>query len=483
MKMNRRHLLTFSVSSLAFLAGSPAFTKTLLSDWTAGASGDVNMNPEYAASIARMAYVWAYPMVNMINRRATLTAVPEPGRAYGVLPAAPKNRIGMLSDYIDPGQNWIACPNQDVVYGLGFTTLNETSVVIQVPDFGDRFWVVAIYDQRTDQLGQLGRQYNTEPGHYMLVGPNWDGVRPEGITDVIQSDTELALVVPRIFMDDTDEDRVAVQPLVDQVMMYPLAEFTGEMMTTDWSEAPSFGEATTGGENNWVPPENFLAQLGDVLEMVPPFPGEEANYSQFEALLDVVERDDTVRAAVQSAIDELNTDMVPDFLRWERNGKDVGNNWHRNQNNAQWGVDYYNRIASSRSNKFENRPVETQYFYTDHDIDSTQLDGNNTYAVTFKAGELPPVRGFWSLTLYNKHHFFYPNDLGRYSLGTKNTTLQYGEDGSLTLYVGNTSPGADLESNWIPAPAEEFSIYLRAYWPEAAINNERWTPPEVNKIQ
>ena len=97
-------------------------------------------------------------------------------------------------------------------------------------------------------------------------------------------------------------------------------------------------------------------------------------------------------------------------------------------------------------------------------------------------GLTPPVKGFWSLTLYNKEHFFYPNDVGRYSLGTKNTTLQYGEDGSLTLYVSNVSPGSDLESNWIPAPNEEFSLYLRAYWPDDAINNESWTPPEVNKI-
>ncbi len=483
--MKQRLLTTTSVALLAGFTclATPVSSQTNMSEWAATASSEVNMHPEYAVSIARTAYVWAYPMVNMINRRATLTAVPEPGRAYGVLPAAPKNRLGMLSDYIDPGQNWIACPNQDVVYGLGFTTLEETPVVIQVPDFGDRFWVVAIYNQRTDQLGELGQQYNTEPGQYMLVGPNWDGVTPEGITGVIRSDTELALVIPRIFMDDTDEDRMAIQPLVDQVMMYPLAEFTGDAKTNDWSESPSFGEAATGGENNWVPPENFLAQLGDVLEMVPPLPGEEAMYSQFEAMLAVAERDKRARSAVQAAIDDLNAHMVPGFLRWEYNGKPVGNNWNLNQNNAEWGVDYYNRTVTSRSNMFENRPVETQYYYTDYDVNRNQLVGDNLYAVTFEAGELPPVKGFWSLTLYNKEHFFYPNDLGRYSLGTKNTTLQYGDDGSLTIYVGNESPGADLESNWIPAPPEEFSLYLRGYWGEEAVLDGSWIPPEIQQVQ
>ena len=78
------------------------------------------MHPEYAKTIGRMAYVWGWPMVNQMNRRASITQAPEPGRLNGVLPVAPRGQIGMLNDYIDPGQNFVTCPNQDVVYGLGF---------------------------------------------------------------------------------------------------------------------------------------------------------------------------------------------------------------------------------------------------------------------------------------------------------------------------------------------------------------------------
>ena len=85
---------------------------------TAPATGVV-MHPEYAKAIGRMAYVWGWPMVNQINRRAAITQAPEPGRLNGVLPVAPRGQIGMLSDYIDPGQTFVTCPNQDVVYGLG----------------------------------------------------------------------------------------------------------------------------------------------------------------------------------------------------------------------------------------------------------------------------------------------------------------------------------------------------------------------------
>jgi hypothetical protein len=132
---------------------------------------------------------------------------------------------------------------------------------------------------------------------------------------------------------------------------------------------------------------------------------------------------------------------------------------------------------------FSARPNETQYFYTDNDASGAPLDGSKTYAITFPAGEEPPVNGFWSLTLYNEHHFFHPNDLGRYSLGTKNTTLQRNADGSLTLYAGANSPGADKESNWLPAPDDTFSLYIRAYWGKEAILDGTWQPPEIEVVQ
>src|SRR3546814_17702949 len=101
---------------------------------------------------------------------------------------------------------------------------------------------------------------------------------------------------------------------------------------------------------------------------------------------------------------------------------------------------------------FDNRPNETQYFYTDFDASGAPLDGNKSYAITFPAGQEPPVDGFWSLTLYNELHLFHPNDLDRYSLGTKNKNLERNEDGSLTLYAGDASHGRDKETNWLPAP-------------------------------
>jgi hypothetical protein len=73
--------------------------------------------------------------------------------------------------------------------------------------------------------------------------------------------------------------------------------------------------------------------------------------------------------------------------------------------------------------------------------------------------------------------------LHRYSLGTKNTDLTPNPDGSLTILIQAEEPTDELQRrNWLPAPAgDEFSLYLRAYWPEQAILNGSWTPPPVLK--
>jgi hypothetical protein len=492
--MKNDHVHRFGYLSLAALLGASTCLATSVvlaqqvpaprtaADVTAPATGVV-MHPEYAKTVGRMAYVWGWPMVNQINRRAAITQAPAPGRLNGVLPAAPRGQIAMLSDYIDPGQSFVTCPNQDVVYGLGFFSLDEEPVVIQVPNFGDRFWVYAMYDARTDQFAEVGKPYDTKPGFYLIVGPQWKGEKPAGIEAVIRSSTELANAIPRVFMDDTQEDRAAIQPVINQIVAYPLKDFDGKMKTKDWSKAPAIPgpKSEGGGETAWVVPEKFFDQLPAVLETVAPLPGEEALYGQLRVLLAAAAGDPAIKQALIQVAIETERDVIGPFFEWKHNGRSAGNGWNRSTNNARFGTDYFNRTGTAKSNMFDNKPTETQYFYTDGDSAGASLDGRTSYEITFAPGQEPPINGFWSLTLYNEHHFFHQNDLKRYSLGTKNKGLKKNADGSLTLYAGAKSPGADKEGNWLPAPNGRFSLYIRAYWGKQAILDGSWQPPKIVK--
>jgi hypothetical protein len=158
----------------------------------AGPASGTAMTKAYVQSVGRVAYLWGWPLVNMANRGAAFSKAPEPGLLGGVLPLA-WNSVAMLTGYASPEQTFVTCPNQDVVYGGGFFGLDQEPIVFHVPDFGDRFWVYALYDARTDEFSRIGKQYGTTPGFYLMVGPNWKGEKPAGITAVVRSSTSVVL--------------------------------------------------------------------------------------------------------------------------------------------------------------------------------------------------------------------------------------------------------------------------------------------------
>jgi hypothetical protein len=447
-----------------------------------GPDSSVRITEAYAAMVAKDAYFWAWPLVNIYNRRVAFAQVKELAMS-GPLIQAPLNRFGMLTDYVIPTERAVACPNQDVVYGIGALALDQSPVVIQVPDFGKRFWVYQIVDLRTDGFAQLGQMYDTKPGFYLLVGPEWAGETPKGIAKVFHSSTNTGIVGPRVFMDDTPEDRLAIQSAIQSVMMYPLSEFDGKMKTIDWNKIPKREAPLMGNEEmSWVIPEHFFDELPMVLADAPPLPGEEARYAQVLAVIAAAKKDPDIKKAMTAAASETEKQVIKPLFEFRNFGKQLPYHWSTINNGAAFGTDYFIRTAVAKSNILVNKDEQAKYFYQDLDSAGNRLNGVNKYTVTFTKEQMPPVNGFWSLTLYNQHHFFELNDMNRYSLGTKNKTMKTNKDGSLTIYVQSNSPGGDLQSNWLPAPKKgQFSLYLRTYWPKDNILNGQWTPPAVVK--
>ena len=248
---------------------------------TPGPVPGTRITEAYARLLARDAYFWAWPMANIYNKRLAFAKSPEPGLLGGVLPFPPLNRVAMLTDYVDPAERAVACPNQDVVYGGGgIVALDVSPVVVQVPDFDSRFWVYQIVDARTDSFADLGAMHGTRPGFYLLVGPTWRGEVPPGITKVFRSGTNTGFFGPRAFQDDTPEDKRAIQDVISLIDAYPLAEFDGKMKKHDWSKLPHFPQPDSGGaETKWVFPETFFDQLPLLLDDAMPLAGEEPRYA------------------------------------------------------------------------------------------------------------------------------------------------------------------------------------------------------------
>ena len=448
-----------------------------------GPDTSVKITEAYAAHVARDAFFWAWPLVNMYNRRLAFSKMTEQ-RYVGPLLEAPLNKLTMLTDYVNPEERNVACPNQDVVYGLGMAALDVSPVVVQVPDFGDRFWVYQIVDLRTDSFAQLGKMHGTTPGFYLLIGPNWNGEVPKGITRVFRASSSTGLVAPRIAQDDTPEDKRAIQGVLTGIAMYPLAEYDGRMKSMEWSKLPKVPGAPPGEEETrWVLPEKFFDELPMVLADAPPLPGEEARYAQVLAVLAATKDNPKLKQAMIQAARDTEEKLVNPLFQFRNYGQQLPYNWSTISNESAFGTDYFTRTAVAKSNILVNSPDETKYFYQDFDVSGGRLNSANRYTVTFAKDGTPPVNGFWSLSIYNEHHFFIKNLINRFSVGTKNKDLKLAADGSLTIYVQADAPtDAVQRANWLPAPKGDFSLYVRAYWPKPAVTDGSWTPPAVQKV-
>jgi hypothetical protein len=127
-----------------------------------------------------------------------------------------------------------------------------------------------------------------------------------------------------------------------------------------------------------------------------------------------------------------------------------------------------------------NTPEEAMYWWTNADGAGHALSGANNYVMHFPPGQLPPNRAFWSLTMGDAQNRFVANPLNRYSVSDR-TGLAPNPDGAVDIHIQKTAP-TGKESNWLPAPAGNFILWLRVYIPGEAVLNGQYTVPPVVKV-
>jgi hypothetical protein len=148
-----------------------------------------------------------------------------------------------------------------------------------------------------------------------------------------------------------------------------------------------------------------------------------------------------------------------------------------------YGTSYLQRALITAIGLGANRPQDAVYPTSEGPDVVKKYTGANKYVMHFAKGELPPVTGFWSLTMYDAGYFFVDNPLNRYNVSQRNK-LKANADGSVDLYIQHESPGKDKESNWLPAPADTFILMMRLYWPNEtapSLLDGTWKIPEVKE--
>jgi hypothetical protein len=163
----------------------------------------------------------------------------------------------------------------------------------------------------------------------------------------------------------------------------------------------------------------------------------------------------------------------------------VENGWLFTTKTGLYGTDYIQRALVTAIGLGANRPQDAVYPTSEKDAEGNPYDGKKKYVMHFDKGQMPPVDGFFSLTMYNAEYFFADNPLNRYTLSARND-LKKNADGSVDLYLQAENPGPEKESNWLPAPTGKFIPMLRLYWPKEtppSIIDDTWKIPAILKVK
>jgi hypothetical protein len=161
----------------------------------------------------------------------------------------------------------------------------------------------------------------------------------------------------------------------------------------------------------------------------------------------------------------------------------VANYWSMNTDTmGVYGNYYLKRAMVAQLGLGANLPEDAIYPLNLADETGKPLDGANHYTIHFEKGNTPPVRAFWSVTLYDADGFQVANVLNRFAVSSW-MPFKYNGDGSLDLYFQSDSPGKDKEANWLPAPKGLFNLTMRLYSPQPGALTGKWNPPPVKKME
>jgi hypothetical protein len=402
---------------------------------------------------------------------------------------APFNQIYSMHRVATPEDTAVVTPNSDTPYTTLWLDLRAEPMVLSVPAVPkDRYYSVQLIDGNTYNYGYIGtRATGTEPGNYLVVGPDWKGQTPPGIKKVFSSTTPFGLTVYRTQLFNPS-DMPNVEKVQAGYKVQPLSAFLKQPAPP---AAPKidFLPATSAGIK-----ENFFQYLDAALRFVPATPEDQEVRAKLARLgigsgkpLDVNALSPEQKAAVAEGT-KAGEEKVSQFLA---SGMKNINGWaigalfgDRNFYKGDW----LKRAAAAKGGIYGNDSAEATYPMTRVDGTGQPLDGSkHNYTLTFPAGQFPPVNAFWSVTMYDgKTQLLIKNPINRYLINSPMLPqMKKNPDGSLTLYIQKDSPGGDKEANWLPAPNGPIYLAMRLYWPKTTApsilppGSGTWKPPAI----
>ncbi|MEK1854991.1 MAG: DUF1254 domain-containing protein [Phyllobacterium sp.] len=452
----------------------PAFRLTAAGAQTAVA-------PEEARAIAKEAYIYGFPMVDSYRIQHAYFVDTKNPEYKG-----PWNQIINTPRVYTPADTAIQTPNSDTPYSwLGLDLRTETMVLTVPPIEKDRYFSVQFIDAYTFNFAYVGsRATGNDGGSFLVAGPGWNGKTPKGVKKVIRAETEFIWAAYRTQLFNPD-DLDNVKKVQAGYKAEPLSKFLGKLAPKA-APAIDFVKPLTPDEEMKSP--EFFNILNFILQYCPTDPSETKLMARFAKIgVGAGKTFDASKLSpeMKTAIEQGMADAWAALKNLEKEKIDTGKVTAGDLFGTRKYLknNYLYRMAGAKLGIGGNSKQEAMYPFYAIDSGGQKLDGAHQYTVRFAPGQLPPVKAFWSLTMYKlPQSLLVANPINRYLINSPMLPqLVKDPHGGLTLYIQNESPGKDKEPNWLPAPKEAFVMAMRLYWPKEAALDGKWTAPPLER--
>ena len=434
--------------------------------------------PDRARSVelGRQAYEYGLPLLEFVRVRAEQTSV----RAPDARTNAPVNRFGHAARFAGPDSKIVVAPNVDTLYSIAHLDLGREPVVLSHPAMGSRFFDFELLDPYTNVVGYIGsRTTGARARRTAIVWSGRPGRVPRGVK-VLRVPYRRIWIIGRTLV-RTPSDMSAARRLMRRYSLVPLSRL---------KNPPKPSSRKPGTPKPAALPEGleFFDALAAALAQNPP-PRRDGAILARLAEVGIAPGRGPTRAGSRRRCAR----GWPRAIGWPRRTSPLEPGPRRSPGRWPQGAGTRRTPASAPTGPttgcvprspwpaWANTPEEAMYPIALSDSEGRLLDGSHRYTVTFAPGQTPPVRAFWSLTMYTLDGFLVANPDRVYVLGDTHPPLVKRPDGSVVIAVQQSRP-ADATVNWLPTPSGGFRLNLRLYWPHRTALNGAWKPPPVIRL-
>ncbi len=425
------------------------------------------------------AFLYGYPLVMM-----------ETTRVHSAKYIGPENQLRLVRQFPNAQFKDVVRPNVDTLYTNAFLSMKEGPWVFEMPANDKRYELMPFMDAWTNVFASPGTRTSGNHGAtYLLVGPQWDGQVPKGMT-LLKSPTDMVWLIGRTQTNGA-ADFATVHELQNRLRLTKWPQPADSLSTnTDsikdakpaWQVSPAPSLPPVAQMKALSTPE-FFNRLMQLMVSNPPS-AEDASLLARLAQLEIKAGQAVHLSWVNTLSFSLGRWIANQRVMKALNSKPQDGSWSTPPLNlGRYGTDYNTRAAVAMVGLGANLPEDALYPNTALDHQGKPLNGQHRYRLHFAANALPPVKAFWSITAYGADEFLIDNPLQRFALGDRDP-LVFNADGSLDIWIQALTPDQkEAAANWLPVQmGSAFLLNARLYWPEATALNGHWKMPVVERL-